>query len=451
MANRFPLVVDTSDSNKIKEIPSGDNLQLSGNDIVGVVNITGSGTLTIESVSATNLTVNGTSINNIAISGDYNDLINVPTNISTFTNDSNYVTSGTNISVLTNDSGYLTTIAFADITDTPTTLAEYGITDAATSTQGVKADSAVQPGSNISTFNNDAGYITLTNIQNGDLTIDVNNSGDLIGSVFGQDSTILVDAILSSVNVSGTIRGHVLPRPGAGELYDIGSAEDKFKDIHLSGQLNGNVNGNISGDGTVTIQGAGGVEFTGTVDFTGATVSGIDSISVAWDDLTGTPSAIGFSIGSTINEFSSDGTLSDASTTAVPTESAVKTYVDTAISSFDSVGNFSFANSIMTTDDSSSIAIVPAVVMNSDLTVQNNLIVDGNITSTAAGDPEIVSETDILLTAVDRVTISQSPLKLASFTSTERDALTAENGDTIYNTTTNKFQGYANGAWVDLH
>jgi len=247
MANRFPLVVDTSDSNKIKELPSGDNLQLSGNDVVGVVNITGSGTLTIESVSATNISLDGTSLADVATSGSYNDLTNTPSNVSTFTNDSNYVTPGSNISLFTNDAGYLTTVAFADITDAPTTLAEYGITDAATISQGVKADSAVQPGSNISTFNNDAGYITLTNIQNGDLTIDVNNSGDLIGSVFGQDSTILVDAILSSVNVSGTIRGHVLPRAGAGGLYDIGSAEDQFKDIHISGQLNGNVDGDVTG------------------------------------------------------------------------------------------------------------------------------------------------------------------------------------------------------------
>ncbi len=29
--------------------------------------------------------------------------------------------------------------------------------------------------------------------------------------------------------------------------------------------------------------------------------------------------------------------------------------------------------------------------------------------------------------------------------------LTAGNGDLVYNSTTNKFQGYANGAWVDLH
>ena len=253
MANRFPLIVDTSDSNKIKEIPSGDNLQLSGNSIIGVVDITGSGTLTIGSISATTITKGGTPLATVATSGSYDDLSDKPTNISLFTNDANYIVTGSNVSNLTNDSGYLTTVAFGDLTGKPTTLSGYGITDAATSAQGTTADSALQPGSNISTLNNDSGYITLTQVQNGDLTVDVNNSGDLIGSVFGQDSTILVDAILSSVNVSGTIRGHVLPRAGAGGLYDIGSAEDQFKDIHLSGQLNGNVNGNLDGEVTGSV------------------------------------------------------------------------------------------------------------------------------------------------------------------------------------------------------
>lgn len=36
-------------------------------------------------------------------------------------------------------------------------------------------------------------------------------------------------------------------------------------------------------------------------------------------------------------------------------------------------------------------------------------------------------------------------------TTTQRDALTTTNGLVIYNTTTSKFQGYAGGAWVDLH
>ena len=65
-------------------------------------------------------------------------------NISTLTNDSAYLTSGDNISTLTNDSAYLTSVAFDDLTTTPTTLEGYGITDAATSAQGALADTALQ-------------------------------------------------------------------------------------------------------------------------------------------------------------------------------------------------------------------------------------------------------------------------------------------------------------------
>ena len=41
-------------------------------------------------------------------------------------------------------------------------------------------------------------------------------------------------------------------------------------------------------------------------------------------------------------------------------------------------------------------------------------------------------------------------LLLGNMTTTERDALTAANGMMLYNTTDNKFQGYENGAWVNL-
>ena len=40
MANRYPLILDTTDSNKIKELQTGDNLNLADNSIVGVQNIT---------------------------------------------------------------------------------------------------------------------------------------------------------------------------------------------------------------------------------------------------------------------------------------------------------------------------------------------------------------------------------------------------------------------------
>ena len=57
MANRYPLILDTTDANKIKELQTGDNLNLADNSIVGVQNITALGT-----IDAAVITVNGNRI-----------------------------------------------------------------------------------------------------------------------------------------------------------------------------------------------------------------------------------------------------------------------------------------------------------------------------------------------------------------------------------------------------
>lgn len=54
MANRFPLVLDTDAGNKIKELPSGDNLNLRESSIVNVQDINALGT-----INAADITVNG--------------------------------------------------------------------------------------------------------------------------------------------------------------------------------------------------------------------------------------------------------------------------------------------------------------------------------------------------------------------------------------------------------
>ena len=66
MANRIPLIVDRDDSNKLKELPIGDNLDLTGSGITGAGNI-----------SATGLTLAGISYN--PFSGSWNDLADKPT------------------------------------------------------------------------------------------------------------------------------------------------------------------------------------------------------------------------------------------------------------------------------------------------------------------------------------------------------------------------------------
>jgi hypothetical protein len=115
--------------------------------------------------------------------------------------------------------------------------------------------------------------------------------------------------------------------------------------------------------------------------------------------------------------------------------------------------------------------------MQSDLTVENDLVVDNLLTTTSltvddlltttsltvdnillqgtlstqgSGTPEIVSDNEINLDAGTRVDLIRGPLRMARFTTAERDALVAQNGDVIYNTTDNKFQGYENGSWTNL-
>ena len=47
MANRFPLVVDTDDGNKIKEIPVGDQLDLANSGIANLTQLSVSGALSV--------------------------------------------------------------------------------------------------------------------------------------------------------------------------------------------------------------------------------------------------------------------------------------------------------------------------------------------------------------------------------------------------------------------
>ena len=72
MADRFPLIVDADNTN-IKELPSGDNLDLTGSDIVNVVDVTTSGNMVVGG----NLTVNGTTttINSATLTIDDKNIV----------------------------------------------------------------------------------------------------------------------------------------------------------------------------------------------------------------------------------------------------------------------------------------------------------------------------------------------------------------------------------------
>jgi hypothetical protein len=109
------------------------------------------------------------------------------------------------------------------------------------------------------------------------------------------------------------------------------------------------------------------------------------------------------------------------------------------------VGNFSFAGSVIDTTDDSDVTITPNLIVGGDLTVGT-----GDIITAGSGTPELISDNEILLTGTTRVSITQTPLKLASFTSAERDALIGENGDMIYNSEADRIEAFVGGSWVIL-
>ena len=87
---------------------------------------------------------------------------------------------------------------------------------------------------------------------------------------------------------------------------------------------------------------------------------------------------------------------------------------------------------------------------NEALDVNGNASVSGAVLAAGFVGDVIGDDSAVIVDASTGAITAQNFVQFGSLTTTQRDALTAANGMVIYNSTLNKFQGYENGSWVNL-
>ena len=401
MANRYPIIIDTADGNKLKELPENDSLYLSGNTISGVgnitstatisgLNVTATGTITaptlnvttgnISNIITSSLTINSVNIGptlaakansadlgSVAFTNSYNSLINPPS-------------IPTDVVDLTDVTGVLTLNA-AEIED----VLGYTPYDAVTNTAGFLI-SALDIGDALGytpydAVTNAAGFLT---------SISALNIGDALGYT-------PYDAV---TNAAGFIT----------------SESDTLDSVTDNGATTTNV---ITTGGFTTT----GTTSTGALSVSGAEVAFSRIGTVTIDGLSSTTIAIGGTANLSLRDLS--GTI-DVQASLVPNT--------------DGSSNLGAASFRYSTVYANTLNIYQlSTVESSSWTIGGNLeIQPGSVTGV--------------------VRVTRGGFGIPSTTTTNRDNLSvAQAGYMIYNSTINRYQGYAAtgsvGAaegWIDL-
>ena len=280
---------------------------------------------------------------------------------------------------------------------------------------------------------------------------------DVRGNIYGDDSTLLVDAIngrivgpvvtssVTATNVVGNLTGDVV---GSVTGNVVGNS---------TGTHFGNVNGNVTGDVTGSVFGDDSSPIIDAINnrVSGEIVGTINAMNASTFDNNidiGTKSV-------NPNVFYYNTTVD----TAFPISTIqVRNVADSAIAHefgfYKARGTIANRTTAQAGDSMGGIAW-------SALDDSSNNMIASNITSVISSISTINVSADVVIRTrngavstygeamrvkADKGVATQSYVQFGSMTTTERNALTPANGMVIYNSTDNKFQGYENGSWVNL-
>lgn len=228
----------------------------------------------------------------------------------------------------------------------------------------------------------------------------------------------------------------IVPVVSSGVTYQISGSNLKTYFSSVTGNITG---GNLNTGGLVTATGnvntAAGVLATGNVRGGNVTsVALVQGVTVsATGNITGGNIITGGAI-SASGLISATGTITSAAN---------------IIGSF-FVGNGSALTGIATSYGNANVAANLAAFGSNPILTTGN-VTAGNFVGGGAGTPTLSSATNLDLSAVSAVrVIGGGTFRMPSLTTAQIANTTAANGDMIYNSSVNKFQGYESGAWANI-
>jgi len=386
-------------------------------------------------------------------------------------------------------------------------------------------------------YNDEAGRIdanlNLTN-YNGIITAD-----GFKGSLFADDSNLLIDGVLGSFQLDGTVRSNIVPF--SSEIYDLGSPTNKFRDLYLSGNslylgdaqitangtavnlpagstiggssiassvgdglFEGDIKGSVFGQDSSILIDATNNRIVGDIDarlgndldVNGYRLVGNDIFLAPLNTVTVGSLSLNRNGNIIINRYSFNGLSTSGSTGFLITQTYNDSRADAMefyksrgtpsarlpVQAFDVIGELRFIGETtvgLFNQPSAAIRVsvdgpvvgstapgriefftnngVSGFIRKARLTANGVFEVDtirglvaglsitGDLTGSVFSDnsTRIIDGTDGSITA-------GSFVQFGSLTASERNSLTAVNGMVIYNTTYNRFEGYQNGAWINL-
>jgi len=284
-----------------------------------------------------------------------------------------------------------------------------------------------------------------------------NPAVDIRGNIYGDDSTLLVDAIngkivapvetssVTATNLVGNLTGDVV---GSVTGNVVGNSTGTHFG-NVVGNVDGDINGSIFGDDSTTIidsvNNRVGGEIVGTIN--AMTASTFDNnIDIGTKSVN--PNV--FYYNTTVNTAFPISTfqLRNVADSAKAHEfgfyKARGTVANrTTAQAGDSMGGFAWsalddsANNMIASNMTSVINSISTINVSADIVIRTR---NGAVSTYG----------EAMRVKADKGVATQSYVQFGSMTTTERNALTPANGMVIYNSTDNKFQGYENGSWVNL-